>query len=91
MDLPHERHTEQNPKWLVGVRVRITKMPEHALRDVPKHRLTATGTISKVYIEFARTPNMRRVVYVVDYDTELLSTMSGGIKPGLDDFKLELL
>ena len=86
---PYERHIKQ--VWLVGTYVRVTKLREPCLHDVPDERLTAEGIITKVFIRFARTPDMRAVVYCVDLYTELLSELVWSVCPGCDTMKLELL
>ncbi len=85
----HRRQTKQ--KWLVGSQVRLTKVMEPALRDVPLRRLTATGIISRVYIRFARTPNMRRVCYEITLNSEILGSELWNVQPGEDSFKVEIL
>ncbi len=84
-----KRHVKQ--KWLVGERVRVTKQMESCLKDVPKHRLTALGRISGVHLKFSRTPNMRKVVYQVELDTELLGSHKWGICLGDDSMELEII
>ena len=79
--LPHERQTTQ--EWMVGQRVRVTKLPEKCLRSVPKKRLTSLGRISAVNVKFSSTPDLRRVVYEVELDTELLGDHKWAVQPGL--------
>lgn len=86
---PHERQLIQ--QWMVGQRVRVTKMMERCLRSVPKQRLTVTGRISKAYVHFAKTDEMRRVVYEVLLDTEILGSTTACICPGYDSLRVELL
>lgn len=87
--LPHKRQRTQ--KWLVGSRVRVTKLKEFALRDVPFHRLTATGVISKVYLKFPKTAKLYHVVYSVTLDTEILGEMLIHVVPGYDSVRLQLI
>jgi hypothetical protein len=76
---------------MVGQRVRVTKMPEKCLRTVPKKRLTSLGRISGVSMKFSRTPDLRRVVYIVELDNELLGDHKWAVQPGYDTMKLELI
>ena len=85
----HKRQTEQ--KWLVGAQVRLTKIREPALRNVPARRLTATGVISCVFLKFSRTPNLRHVVYEIALDSEILGNEVLCVSPGEDSIRLELL
>ncbi len=84
-----KRQTMQ--KWVVGARVRLTKGPEPALDNVPKTRLTGTGTIKSVMIRFPRTPSLRAVAYTITLDNELLGESLWTVTPGSDSFYVELI
>lgn len=84
-----EKHTKQ--VWLVGERVRITKAWEPCLTDVPSSRLSALGWISSVHLRYPRTEELRRVVYSVETDTELLGSHKWSIQPGYDSMNLEIV
>ncbi len=87
--LPHKRQTQQ--KWLVGQKVRLTMQYEPALKGVPKGRLTSKGRIAGVSLKFSRTPKLRRVVYVIKLDSELLGGHEWVVQPGFDTMKVEVL
>jgi hypothetical protein len=87
--IPHKKQTKQ--KWLVGARVRVTKLMESCLKDVPKRRLSSLGRISGVSLRFPRTEHLRRVVYSVELDNELLGSHKWTVQPGFDTMQLQIV
>jgi hypothetical protein len=87
--IPHKKQTKQ--KWLVGARVRVTKMMEPCLNDVPKQRLSSLGWIASSSLRFPRTEHLRRVVYSVELDNELLGSHKWTVQPGFDTMQLQIV
>ena len=87
--LPHKVQKAQ--AWLVGQRVRVTKLREPCLRDVPDSRLTSCGVIERVTLRYPHTTELRRVVYTMALDSRILGSKVWVVTPGHDTIKVELI